>query len=373
MRAVCINVLLLSISLLISFEIAGYVLGRMKPDVYDSTDKVINRLSEEDFQKNLPHTSQVTGWKAPANFTHTQKNCHGEMIAYNYDAHGIRIYNGYDESQAEVLLIGDSYTHGDEIADDDTIAANIYQHSNIMAANLGYGGFEPVQAYLYAADQKKYFPKAKVVILGIMYENIRRMTNQWRPILYNWTGIPFGVKPYIEDGVIHPVPATAFDSFDHFISVANEARKNDYWSKPEYGFPYSIGFIKAITSHAFYMDYLQPKQYPHTLPFEYDYRHSPLAEELFHIITEFAQWAKEEQLQPIVFFLPSNKSDTESPDFWIANYQDKLPSDLIVKNLAFSSIDHQQYNLKSNGGCHPSPYGAQQIAMQYIQTLRSLR
>ena len=44
-----------------------------------------------------------------------------------------------------------------------------------------------------------------VVILGIMYENIFRMVNSYRPVLTNKSSV-YGLKPYIHEGGIRPHP-----------------------------------------------------------------------------------------------------------------------------------------------------------------------
>ncbi len=96
-------------------------------------------------------------------------------------------------------MVGDSYTHGSEVADDDAFPAQLAKILGLSVANHAVGGHGPVQAFLNLKEKIELYPKAKVVILGMMYENIFRMVNSYRPVLAEKSSA-YRFKPYIENG-----------------------------------------------------------------------------------------------------------------------------------------------------------------------------
>ncbi len=64
-------------------------------------------------------------------------------------------------------------------------------------------GYGPEQALLKLEGLIDRFPKARVAVLSIMYENSRRMVNSYRPVYYRFTGISLGLKPFLRDGTLH--------------------------------------------------------------------------------------------------------------------------------------------------------------------------
>jgi hypothetical protein len=59
----------------------------------------------------------------------------------------------------------------------------------VSVANFGVGGYGPDQAVLKVESLIDLFPRARVVVLAIMYDQVGRMVNSYRPVYYPDTGI----------------------------------------------------------------------------------------------------------------------------------------------------------------------------------------
>jgi lysophospholipase L1-like esterase len=111
------------------------------------------------------------------------------------------------------LSFGDSFTHGDGLADDET-----WQHlverrrPGLECANFGVGGYGVDQALLrYRRDGRPLAPD--VVWIGLMLENIGRHVNRYRP-LYHPNSPNCAAKPrFVFDGAplsfTEPLPSRA--------------------------------------------------------------------------------------------------------------------------------------------------------------------
>jgi hypothetical protein len=158
-------------------------------------------------------------WDNRPDSTGTLETCLGAVVTGRYDASRSRVYSGYEAASAEVLLVGDSYTHGDEVGDDETIAAHLFARHGIRAANLGVGGYSPLQATLKARKSLGNFPKARIVVLGIMYENIRRIVNLTAITINPNVGWNLGIRPYALPDTIRFVPPSAYADLVGFQGI----------------------------------------------------------------------------------------------------------------------------------------------------------
>ena len=104
--------------------------------------------------------------------------------------------------------------HGDEVSDSETWEFALERaHPSWSVINYGVGGYGPDQAYLrYKATAAS--PRADLVIIGYMTENIQRVTNVFRPFYYSNTELPFS-KPRYKIGqnklVLIPNPLAVTD------------------------------------------------------------------------------------------------------------------------------------------------------------------
>jgi hypothetical protein len=102
----------------------------------------------------------------------------------------IRSQTFYSElsNQYDIVCIGNSFTHGDEVAYEDTWPYQLQQRTGLLVLNLGVGGYGIDQAWLRFEKEK---PQAKLVILGMVAGDLDRAQSQ----IYNLTVGGLKTKP----------------------------------------------------------------------------------------------------------------------------------------------------------------------------------
>lgn len=353
-------------------EAFGFVTVFIFDDIYDHRVKVLQKLQKDaQAEMKLKSLDPVTGWQYSGPKVTEDCNCQGTTVAYSFDQNAARTYNGYNGDSAEVVLVGDSYTHGSEVAAEDTYAAQLSKLMGVSVANLGVGGFGPTQAFLNLKQKLHHYPEAKVVILGIMYENIFRMVNSYRPVLADKSS-PYRIKPFIAQGQIKQPGPGVLRNMDAFRQYAITAFDQDFWAKPKHRFPFTISYLRALISNYCYYKRLSRKLRKIGIP-EYflAYRADSFSKELVSLLEQFTDFARQHQVRPVVVFTPRDKYDTRSVSKFIQKNMERLPKDLVICDVGAADIDWDRYNLldrskKNNINiCHPSPYGHQKIA-EYV-------
>ncbi|BBM82430.1 SGNH/GDSL hydrolase family protein [Candidatus Uabimicrobium amorphum] len=134
--------------------------------------------------------SQTLGWEPRPGFSDA---------TYQYNRHGARSQYDYTQEcsveKMRVLCFGDSYTHCDEVGNDETWQFEITKlFPQYEIINFGVSGYGLDQAYLRYVQKKDIYRGAKVVVIGYMTENINRSENVFRPFYQTNTKIPLA-KP----------------------------------------------------------------------------------------------------------------------------------------------------------------------------------
>ena len=209
-----------------------------RDDYFDSRDIVLARLNETDLAEfKLKNSDPITGWRWRGPLLHKEENCLGEPIDYHYDVAGARLYPGFDTEKVEVVVVGDSYANGSEVSDSEAFPAKISELPGVSVANFGVGGYGPAQSLLNLQENIARYPQVKVVVLTIMYENLYRMLNSYRPVLYTQSS-DYALKPYMANGQIVAHPGSqVFTSLGQFKQVAQKSFDDDFWAKPVAEFP----------------------------------------------------------------------------------------------------------------------------------------
>ena len=347
-----------------------------RDDLFDTREAVLDRLTEEGLTEFRERSGDpLIGWRNYGPVVREEDNCLGQPVSYSYDDVGARIHRGFDVARTRIIMVGDSYTRGDEIADDETFAAGLSGLLGVSVANHGMGGYGPTQALLNLEAVAGRYPEARVAVLGIMYENLYRMVNSYRPVLYDKSS-NFTLKPYMKGGDIVPHPgAQALASLEQFKVEANRAFDNDFWARPEPGFPYIVSLVRSFTGNAFYFRKLQREFRKVGKPEYFLAFESPqITKNLVALLNRFASSARDMNLTPVVVFIPRNRLDVSSATEFLNRHRSDLDSQLIVGDVAAQEgIDWVRFNLQEPGSdniCHPSPYGAEVIAAYIAQLLR---
>jgi hypothetical protein len=104
-------------------------------------------------------------------------------------------------STLRIVLVGDSYTHGDEVAFENTwghfLEVKLNESGiNAEVINLAVGGYGIDQAFLRLLDRGADLSPA-MVILGLQMENVERNVNLLKPLYQPNTGLPFSKPRFI--------------------------------------------------------------------------------------------------------------------------------------------------------------------------------
>jgi hypothetical protein len=147
---------------LVGFELLSFTFSKLRPNLFDRRETLLQRLLPEDFERFKQHSASYTlGWDNPKSEIRRQQNCLGTEITYTYDQDRLRVHGAVPARDAVVLVAGDSYVHGDEVADKESFPASLERILQVPVANFGVGGYGPEQALLKVESLIDRFPRAR--------------------------------------------------------------------------------------------------------------------------------------------------------------------------------------------------------------------
>jgi lysophospholipase L1-like esterase len=359
-------------------ETAAFVASSALGDLFDDRERVIATLNAEGLRAFASdHGDPELGWSRRGPARVEDRDCRGNPVVYTFDAAGGRSYAGYDAAHARVIAVGDSYTAGAETSDDAAYPARLAARLGVAVANYGIGAYDPLQATLLLERQRALHPEADVAVLGIMYENLFRLVNGYRPVLYD-DAMPYALKPHMAGGVAVAFPGpAALEDFDTFLAHASAAFDADFWARPRRAFPYAIAVLRGIASNTFLFRELQSNLRNAGIPeYALAFRAERFARELVGVLVRFDTAARERGLHPVAIFLPRNRFDTQSASAFLEAHRADLPADLLVADAGTAPIDWSRYNLEVSDGddldiCHPSAYGYDALAEFVASEMRA--
>jgi hypothetical protein len=142
-----------------------------------SKEKLEDVINSTDAYAEYHRIDPVLSWTI-------RKNVDGEV--YNSNSIGIRGKREYpprkpDGIRYRIAAFGDSFTHGDDVANEFTWEHFMEQKNpRLEVMNFGVGGYGTDQAWLrYQENGKRYNPD--IVLIGFMVENINRNVNAFVP------------------------------------------------------------------------------------------------------------------------------------------------------------------------------------------------
>ena len=348
-----------------------------KDDFFDHSESVYERFNEKDFARfTSAEADPLLGWRNYGPRIKKGKDCDGNPVSYQYDAAGARTYTGFEAEEAKIIVVGDSYTNSSEVNDDQAYPARLAALLGASVASHGTEAFGPVQSTLNFERNLSRYPRAQIAVLTIMYENVYRMMNSYRPVLYD-SSSEYLLKPYMADGeLIHHPGVRVLENLSEFRVEVDKAFDADYWAKPVADFPYLVSLIKSMGTQYFVYRKLQRQFRNLGIP-EYFliYRSSDIELNLVGIINRFAESALQAGVKPVAVFVPRNRYDTTSASIFIEENREKMDSRLLLGDVGrHPGTDWVAFNLQekdSDNLCHPSVYGYQTIAEYIAVLLRS--
>lgn len=221
-----------------------------------------------------------------------------------------------DYSESLISTFGDSYTHCDQVQDNETWQTYLSRYLNKDVYNFGTWGFGTDQAYLrYKRDYQKV--KTPIVTLGLVSENINRIVNVYRPFLYPKSGIYLTKPRFILNNNELSLQKNPIQKKEDIEKLADKefikSIKNDYWSSNSYptlSFPYSSIFLNGN----FWDEVVNGKTD------DVKTRSSNLWKDgdpeiislMYKIVDKYVEGVKNDGATPLIMFLPSEYEATNN-------------------------------------------------------------
>jgi lysophospholipase L1-like esterase len=214
------------------------------------------------------------------------------------------------EREFPISAYGDSYTEGFGVKPEDAWTNVLGKMLGLRIANYGVPGYGTDQAYLRFHDNTQ--DEAKIVLLGVLGENIQRNVNQLRNFL---TPNPqCQTKPrFVLDKQRHlqlvPLPKLIAENYEDFIKNPNHYLHHD-WFVPggpsgaqKLEFPYTLSILKAhkffynryVKGYKSYLQFYLPNHPSHAFPLT------------IAIINQVIREAKARGMHPIVLVFPCDE------------------------------------------------------------------
>jgi hypothetical protein len=347
-------------------------------EIFDEREKFLRNLDTDGLRAFAQGRGDpVLGWTRQGPETVEALDCQGNAVVYRFDADGARVDPKFVAADARVIAVGDSYTVGAEVEDAGTWPARLAARLGVPVVNHGVGGYDPVQSVLRLDQKAALYPRAEVAVLGIMYENVHRLVNSYRPVLKD-DARPYLLKPYMAHGVLVPHPGLEpLEDFAVFLRHAHAAFDDDFWARPRRRFPYTLAFVRGLRSNAFVFRELPYDLRDYGVPeYAWTFEAERFRRELIAAFDHFVAVAQRHGLQPVVVFFPRNRFDTSSASSFLATQRQRFPAGLVAADAGAAAIDWDRYNLEGERSgepdlCHPSAYGYDALAEGVAQTLRA--
>jgi lysophospholipase L1-like esterase len=352
-------------------EALGFAATRFAPDLFDQREAVLSSLRPDAFERfREASASSALGWDNPTGITRREPNCAGVEITYTYDQDRLRVHAAGSTPDAAVVVTGDSYTEGAEVAADETFPAVLQRMLGVPVANLGVGGYGPDQALLKLEGLIDRFPKARVLVLAVMYRDAQRMLNSYRPVLIPSTGIRFGLKPHVRDGAFAPIPGgDPYRDFSAMLAAADGAFDHDFWRRPRAHFPYSVALVRAALAPSVWYPALNRVLTSFGWPRErLAYALPQVRDGLRTVYDRFARLAQARNLVAVIAFIPFDGADRTSGEDAIAAATPAQRNAIVFLNVG-RDFDWAHFNGPT---CHPNASGYRMIAADVARAVRPL-
>lgn len=359
--------------------VAVHALGALSPnrrlDLF--VDAQLANLSDESIATYL-HSSYDAelGWNSVPGTAVTQKNVLGEPWTATYDDDGARTSCLDDSGEPPLIAtFGDSFTRGDEVADDETWQCELERRLARRVVNHGVGGYDVGQALLKAQREWAAGRVAPITVLGVYTDDLSRVLSRYRPYQDGSSAANLGFKPsyrYVDDAIVFLPNAMGRDTTTVAAvrSLALEVASTDYWAQawarvlPE--FPYTLQVARTaryVTQSA--------AGTPRYLVNIWNTVEGRAV--MAHLLHEFATSAAAHSTRPVLLLIPdvNDWSKGRLPADYVDFVEGPLAAaalDLQVVDIARFAFDESRFSIKPFEG-HASAYGNTLIAAALLERL----
>ena len=120
-----------------------------RDDYFDHRDAVLARLNSDNLADFLEASGDpVLGWVNHGLLLREGADCHGNPVIFRYDDAGARTNEHTAPGPVEIVVVGDSYTDGDEVNYEASYPARLSSRLGVAVASHGVGGYGPTQSLL---------------------------------------------------------------------------------------------------------------------------------------------------------------------------------------------------------------------------------
>ncbi len=215
------------------------------------------------------------------------------------------------DQPALVSLYGESFTFGSEVSDDAAWGNRLATKLNARVDNYGVGGYGTDQAFL--RFQLNTNDPARVVVLGIVTENLMRNVNQFRDLLYVSGGLGFKPRFVLNatNGLeLVPMVTPSAADFPGFARDPGRFLPHEFFTPDggrgvgAAGFPFTVSLARGarhfsigprLRGEPWYADFFQAGHPSRALPLT------------VAIVREFERVCRERARTPLVLLLPTGR------------------------------------------------------------------
>ncbi len=302
---------------------------------------------------NLKIFSKDFGWFYPPYFVFQDQ----QGVLYRHGQNGERVTRTYYAVDL-IASYGDSFTHCNEVRDDETWQTFLAHTLRKNVLNFGVAGYGPDQALLLYASHEALAPRARIVMLCIFPENINRVVNVYRNF-YMYSDPLSLTKPrfeFIHDHLtLWPNPVKAVPELEKLTqpSFIEQIGAHDYWYQwsrrlPPIRFPYTLSLFRwkdivAKSIKASLCRFLPGVVVP-TFNLDLYAEPEPLAT-MCGIVDRFVETASNRGQYPIVILIPHTDYVREVLDTG-ATRTDPLVHYMKIRNYVFFDLVRAMADLK---------------------------
>lgn len=254
-----------------------------------------NFLNEKNYDQLILKRDKILGWPQ-RNTDFKQKGFLGRSKS---------IFNEYC-----ISIYGDSFAYSAEVDDKYSWSQITANNLKCNVSNFAIGGYGLYQSFLRYKINSNY-DKSKIIVLNHTSENIARIVNQYRELIYQ--NQIYGFKPTVylnENNQLIHVPIVNFKSYnDYVLSIKNISKSKFYYEYylPEYNFsnfdfkfPFTYHFFNGLFKHHRIVDkiYNRPWYSQHY----FDKNNVFLTYKIFE---EFIKTVKSTNKKPIITIIPT--------------------------------------------------------------------
>lgn len=336
----------------------------------------IDEKGVQDYFTNV--YDEVLGWNNKPLTSRTAINAIGQSWTSSYEDNGAR-QSSFKDKPLLANSYGDSFTHGDEVDNEQTWQYFLSQLTDKNVANFGVGAYGTDQSFLKLKEHFEKNQGAPITILVIFEGDVTRIFTNFRAFLEKDTGIKLGFKPRFEykNGNVHYVanPLRRNMNLKEIKKLAFDLSEGDPAVERNlfllWDFPYTFQLKKLIVKAS---RIFQGKFFGKDYQNEWQSKEGrPVVE---FLIEDFIRTSCSHNSLPILVLIPdTNRWLKEKKittyngfkeEFLVRRFQD-----LILVDIAKEDFDEEKFTLIPYRG-HLSAYGNQTIARAIFDSINPI-